>query len=465
MVIYPSSKLVRRKNVKIIIAGTGKVGSTLARQLTSEGYDITVIDSESDVLDSAVEQYDVMTVVGNCASKNILAAAGVETADLLIAVAGSDEVNLLCCLTAHAINPKLHTIARIRNPEYSSQIYDMREKFALSMTINPEKQAAIEIERLLKYPGFSKLETFAKGRVEIVELRVDEGSKLCGRSLIELNSVIKCKILICSVLRDGNVITPSGNFVLEEGDRIFVTASTDNLTVLLKNLGIITKKVRHVMICGGSRIAQYLSERLVKSGIDVTIIEKNLDRCMQLSATLPNVNIINGDASSSFELESEGMDRCDALVALTRMDELNIIISLYGHTHKIPNIITKLDYVDDSGILDFLPQSSVVCPKDLSCNAIVRYVRAMQNHTGAAIAVHLIADGKAEAIEFRLDKSTQNCGTPLKELKLKKGVLISCITRRGKTEIPDGNSSFMPGDSVIVVTNSGSIYQFGDIFE
>ncbi len=451
--------------MKIIIAGTGKVGATLARQLTSEGHDITVIDSENDVLDSAVEQYDVMTVVGNCASKNVLTAAGTETADLLIAVAGSDEVNLLCCLTAHAINPGLHTIARIRNPEYSSQIYDMRDTFALSMTINPEKQAAIEIERLLKYPGFSKLETFAKGRVEIVELRVEEDSKLCGRSLIELNSVVKCKILVCSVLRDGNVITPSGNFVIEEGDRIFVTAPTDNLTVLLKNLGIITKKVHHVMICGGSRTAQHLSQRLVRSGINVTIIEKDEEKCLQLSANLPNVDIINGDASSAFTLEGEGIDRCDALVTLTGMDEQNIIISLYGHTHGVPNIVTKLDHIDDNGILDFLPQSSVVYPKELCCNAIVRYVRAMQNQTGAAVAVHLIADGKAEAIEFRLDKSTPNCGKTLKELKLKKGVLISCITRRGKTEIPDGNSSFMPGDSVVVVTNSGAVHQFGDIFE
>ena len=451
--------------MKIIIAGTGKVGASLARQLTSEGYDITVIDSESGVLDTAGEQYDVMTVVGNCASKSILTAAGVETADLLIAVTGSDEINLLCCLTAHTVNPKLHTIARIRNPEYASHIYDMRDKFALSMTINPEKQAALEIERLLKYPGFLKLETFAKGRVEIVELRVDEDSKLCGLSLAEINSVVKCNILVCSVLREGNVITPSGNFKLEAGDRIFVTASTDNLTVLLKNLGIITKKVRHVLICGGSRIAYHLSQRLTKSGINVTIIEKNTEKCLQLSAALPDVDIINSDATSSFTLEGQGIERCDAIVALTGMDEQNIIISLYGHTHKVPNIITKLDHIDDSGILDFLPQSSVVCPKELCCNAIVRYVRAMQNQTGAAVAVHLIADGKAEATEFILDKSAPNCGTPLKELKLKKGVLISCITRRGKTEIPNGNSSFTAGDSVVIVTNSGAIHQFSDIFE
>lgn len=452
--------------MKIIIAGTGKVGAILARQLVSDGYDITLIDSDSQILDYTVEQYDVMTMVGNCASKGVLEEAGVTEAELLIAVTGSDEVNLLCCLTAHSINPRIHTIARIRNPEYATQIYDMRETFALSMAINPEKQAAIEIERLLKYPGFLKLETFAKGRVEIVELRVLEDSKLCGRSLSELNSVVKCKILVCTVLRDGNVITPDGDFILAEGDRIFVTAPTDNLTVLLKNLGMITRKVRHVLICGGSRISYHLSKRLAKSGIDVTIIEKDVEKCLQLSSLLPGVDIVNGDASSSYTLESEGVESCDALVALTGMDELNIIISLYGHTHKIPQVITKLDHIDDNGILNFLPQSSVVCPKELSCNAIVRYVRAMQNQTGAAVAVHLIADGKAEAIEFRIDKSTPFCSVPLKTLKLRRDVLISCINRRGKTEIPDGNSYFLPGDSVVVVTNSNNtIHQFSDIFE
>ncbi len=452
--------------MKIIIAGTGKVGAMIVRHLSTEDYDITVIDTDSEVLQYIEENYDVMTVNGNCAVKSVLDNAGVQQADIVIAAAGSDETNLLCCLTAHTMNPAVHTIARIRDPEYTAQIYDMREAFALSMIITPERRAAVEIERLLRYPGFLKLDTFAKGRIEIVELRIESDSKLKDKPLWELNSIVKCNVLVCTVVREGNVITPNGNVVLREGDRIFVTASTDDLTMLLKNLGIITKRAKRVIICGGSRICLYLTEKLTRLGIEVTIIDNDEDRCRELSALLPEVNVIKGDATSAHVLENEGIDHCDALIALTGMDELNLIISLYGHSHKVPQVITKLDHVDDNAILDLLPQSSVVCPKELSCNIIVGYVRAMRNQTGAASSVHLIADGKTEAIEFRVDKTTLHCGEELKSIKIRKNILLACITRRGKTEIPNGNSKFFPGDSVVVITNnSETIYQLNDIFE
>ena len=221
--------------MKIIIAGDGKMGSTLTRQLSMEGYDLTLIDSNPKVLGSSEERYDVLVVQGNCASMEVLLQAGVKDADLLIAVTGADEINLLCCMTAHGLNPRLHTIARVRNPEYADQIYKMRGMFALSMAVNPEKQAAQEIERLLQYPGFLKRDTFAKGRVEIVELRIDEHSKLCNVALKDMNNIVKCKILVCAVLRNGKAFAPDGNFVLQERDRIFVTAATSVLTILLKN--------------------------------------------------------------------------------------------------------------------------------------------------------------------------------------------------------------------------------------
>lgn len=452
--------------MKTIIAGSGKVGAILAHRLVAENYDVTVIDTDTDILQLVQEQSDVMTIMGNCAVKSVLSEAGVDDADLLIATAGVDETNLLCCLTAHTMNPDIHTIARIRNPEYTNQIYDMRDTFALSMIITPERRAAVEIERLLRYPGFLKLDTFAKGRVEIVELRIESDSKLNGKSLSQLNSITKCKVLVCIVLRDGNVITPYGDFILQEGDRLFVTASTNDLTLLLKNLGIITRKVKHVMICGASRICHYLCERLAGTGIDVTVIESDPEKCRQLSASLPEVNVVNGDASSSFTLEREGLDGCDALIALTGMDELNIIISLYGHSHKVPQIITKLDHVDDNAILDFLPQSSVICPKELCCDLIVGYVRAMEKQTGAAKAVHFIADGKAEAIEFRVDENTRHIGEKLKNVRIRKNVIVACISRRGKSEIPNGESVFTKGDTVIIVTKSGdTVYQLNDIFE
>lgn len=451
--------------MKIIVAGDGKVGSTLVRQLSMEGYDLTVIDLNLRTLENTAEQYDVMSVQGNCASMEVLKEAGVKEADLLIATTGQDEVNLLCCITAHGMSPKLHTIARIRNPEYTDQIYKMRDQFALSLSVNPERRTATEIERLLKFPGFLRRETFANGRVEIVELRIDGQSKLCNVSLNDMYQIARCAILVCVVLRDGKAITPNGDFVLQDGDRIFVTAPADNLTVLLKNLGIITHKVKRVILCGGSRISVYLAQKLQKSGITVQIIEQDKERCEQLARYLPDSCIIHGDASDRFLLESEGISGCDALVSLTGLDELNMIIALYAKVCKVPQIITKVGHMDGA-ILDSLPLGSIVCPKELCSNAIVRYVRAMQNQAGAARSIHRIADGHAEALEFRVDETTLHCRVPLKELKIKKNVLIAGISRGGNQEPPNGNSSFQPGDTVIVVSSGDTvIYKLNDIFE
>ena len=371
-----------------------------------------------------------MAVQGNCATMEVLERAGVKEADLLIAATSADEINLLCCLTAHGMNEKLHTIARIRNPEYTDQIIKMREVFPLSMTINPEKQAAVEIERLLRYPGFLKRDTFAKGRVEIVELRVDAGSPLCDHTLADLDSVVRCKVLVCALLRDGSAVAPDGNYTLLAGDRIFVTAPADTLQTLLKNLNIITHKVKRVLICGGGRLSYYLAKQLEMDGIAVRLIEQNYDRCVHLANVLPGVTVIHGDASDERLLESEGMDECDALVTLTGLDELNMVISLQGTIRHVPQVITKLGRVDNSHILDRLPIGSTISPKQLCCNAIVRYVRALRNQTGAAQTVHTIADGHAEALEFRVDENTKHIGEPLKNLHLKKNVLVVCITHR-----------------------------------
>ncbi len=452
--------------MKIIIAGNGKVGAALTRQLSVEGDELTLIDSNLKVLESSEERFDIMVVQGNCASMNILQQAGVREADLLIAMAGADEVNLLCCMTAHAMNARIHTIARVCNPEYTDQIYTLRDMFGLSMTVNPEKQAAIEIERLLKYPGFLKRDTFTKGRVEIVELRIDGKSKLCNVALNDMYNIVKCKILVCAVLRNGKAVAPDGNFVLREGDRIFVTAFTNTLTILLKNLGIITHKTKRVIMCGGGRVSYYLAKQLENSSIKVQIIEKDANRCTQLASLLPSACIIQGDATNQLLLESEGISGCDALVSTTGLDELNMIISLYGASCKVPQVITKLGHIDNTDILGNLSLDSVVSPKELCCNTIVQYVRAMKNQTGAALTVHTIADGQAEAMEFFVDNKVKHCGEPLKTLKLKKGVLVVCISKGATMEIPNGESYFQAGDIVYIVTGKGkNIYQLNDIFE
>lgn len=449
----------------IIIAGDGKVGSMLTRQLSSEGHDVTIIDSNARVLQSSVERYDVISVQGNCASMSVLQQAGVKDAQLLIAATGQDEINLLCCTTAHALNPKLHTIARIRNPEYTEQIYRMRNIFGLSMVINPENQAATEIDNLLKYPGFLRRDTFAKGRTEIVELRVDSGSKLCNVKLMDLKSIVRCQVLVCAVLRDGSAIAPKGDFTLREGDRIFVTALSQNLTTLLKNLGILTRRVRSVTICGGGRISYYLARRLEKSGMSFRIIDNDLNRCRELCELLPSAEVIHGDISQQDMLESLDLSKTDALVTLTGLDELNMIVSLYAGSQGVGQVITKLGHTGNRSVLDSLSLGSVICPRELVCSNIVRYVRAMENQTGAAISVHTIADGQAEAMEFLVDETTRHCGKPLKEIRLKSNVLIVSIAHGASTEIANGDSSFVHGDIVVVVTSNGEIIrQLNDIF-
>lgn len=451
--------------MKIIVAGDGKVGATLTRQLTAEGYDITLIDSNKDVLSSSMEQFDIMTVHGNCATKDTLLKAGITDTDLIIAATSADEVNLLCCITAHGLNKNLHTIARIRNPEYSSQIYDMRDMYALSMTVNPEKQASNAIEKLLRYPGFLKHDTFAKGRVDIVELRVKSDSKLCNIPLSALPAQTKCNVLVCAVIRNGEALAPNGDFVLQAGDRIFVTASVDNLSMLLKSLGMTPKKTKNILICGGGKISYYLAKRLEKSSVSVTLVEKDEKRCVELASLLPTTNIIHGDASDQNLLNSEGLADCEAVVTATGLDEMNMIISLYANNMGVPQTITKLSRIDSGSIPSNIPLGSIICPKELCCNSIVRYVRAIQNQSGAAIAVHFIADGQAQAIEFRVDEQTKHCGEALKDIKIRKNVLVVCITHNGKIEIPNGNSSFKKGDGIIIVTSSGDVVrQLNDIF-
>ena len=451
--------------MNIIIAGAGKVGKVLVRQLAAEGHSLTVIDQNSHTLETLVVRYDAIGVQGNCASKEVLEQAAVNNADLLITATDADEINLLCCMTAHGLNPNIHTIARIRNPEYTEQVLTMRDTFPLSLMINPEKQAALEIERLLKFPGFLRRESFAKGRSQIVELRIDSKSKLNNVALMDMSSVVKCRVLVCAVLRGGQAVAPSGTFVLQEGDRIFVTASTADLSVLLKNLGITTRPVRRVLLCGGGRVAYYLAQALEDDKISVLLLERDRARCVNLAEMLPTTQVIQGDCSNQALLEEQGIRDCDAVVALTGLDETNMVLSLYANTRGVNQTITKLSREETISIAGTLALGSIISPKELSSNIIVQYVRAMENQTGAAVSVHAIADGQAEAVEFVVDEKTRNCGVPLKAMKLKPDVLLASIIHGTDSQVPGGDSQFMPGDRVVVVTSRrGSLQQLGDIF-
>ena len=452
--------------MRILIAGSGKVGLELASQLSAEGHDITLIDRKSTCLQNAIEKYDVMTVEGNAASLDVLKAADVVNADLLIATTGLDEINMLSCVTARQLNPKIHTIARIRNPEYKDQVYLMKRDFGLSLAVNPEKEAAVEITRLINFPGFLKQDTFVDGRVEIVEIYLHENNALVNRHLYELPEIVQCKVLVCAVLRDGKAIMPSGDFVLEAGDEIFVTASTQNLRQLLKSLGIVAKKAKNVFLAGGSRIAYYLAKELTDEGLTVKIVDRDYERCEELVSLLPKAAVSCGDVSNHDFLEEEYFEQFDTLVTLTGLDELNIVLSIYGRSVGIQQVITKLGRAESMAMLDKLPVGSMICPKELCANSIVRYVRAMQNEIGPAITVHKIAEGQAEAIEFLVDDTTRHCGEPLKNIKTNENVLVCCISRGQNIEIPNGDSTFRKGDHIVIVSNGRTVIrQLNDIFE
>ena len=439
--------------MKIMIAGAGKIGSTLTRILSKEGHALTVIDNQADILDTIAEQCDAIGICGNAASMRVLERAGIRETRLLIAVTDADEVNLLACMIAHRLNPDVHTIARIRTPEYREQVYTLRDTFHLNMTINPELEAARAAARLLKYPGFLKIDTFAKGNVDIVELKIDERSPLKDIRLKDLDHIVHCNILICGVKRDGQMIMPDGDFSIQQGDLIYVTASTANLRTLLQNLGMLTKKTQRVLIAGGGVISYYLADELSRTGMACTIVELNEERCRQLSDLLPKATIVHGDAGSQAFLDGEGIDDSDALVTLTGLDELNLIISLFGHYRNVNQVITKLSHTENNRMMDSLPIGSVISPKELAANKIVRYARALRNRTGAAISVHSITGSNAEAIEFIVSKDTRHIGEPLKNLHIRPGVLLASISHQGRVVIPKGDSTFAAGDDVVIVTD------------
>lgn len=452
--------------MKIIVAGTGKVGNLLADQLTRDGHDLVVIDKNSAALEAALEQYDVMSIEGNSASVSVLRAANIEQTDLLIAATGEDETNLLTCLTAKGLNPDITTIARVRSPEYMESTDMLEEQLGLSLTVNPEFQTAHEISSLLRYPGFLSREEFVNGLVDLVELHVTAGSPICDKPLYKIADIVKCQILVCVVARRDEVIIPSGEFVLQEGDHVYVTASASNLTTLLHNLNIVTKRIRNVTITGGGRITYYLAKRLEDDRIGVKIIEQRRDRCEYLADRLHDATIIQGDASKESVLDREHIEKADAFISMTGMDELNVITSLYANELEVPKVVTKLGRGENISLIANMPVGSVITPKILCGNTILRYVRAMQNGSDAAETLHSIAGGRAQAYEFKVNEDTLHCNEPLKDIEFKKNILLATITRDRKIEFPGGNSFFQPGDRVIVVSNgSMPIIQLNDIFE
>lgn len=445
--------------MRIVIVGDGKVGITLTEQLSKEGHDIVIVDNNEEVLRDSVEQFDVLGVLGNGASLNVQQEANVGASDLLIAATSGDEVNLLCCILGRKLGVK-HTIARVRNPEYTQQLTFLKDELGLSMTINPERAAAMEILNLLRFPAALKRDTFAKGRVEIIELKVAGNSPLNGRSLSELPRIAKAApVLICAVTRGDTVYIPSGDFRLQEGDKINVTGTIQDLTAFIRRLKIIERRIHNVLLIGGSRIAFYLAAALITDGTSVKIIEIDPQRCEQLAAMLPHATVVCADGSRPSVLAAEGFEQSDAVITLTDIDEENIVISMYSSHMGVPKVITKINSIEYNAIYRNMGIESVVSPKNIVCSDIVRYVRAMENTSeDAVLALHRLVEGRVDALEFLVTDDTLHQEKKLRHISLKPNLLVACINRGGRIIIPGGNDYFQRGDTVVVVTTSDHMY-------
>jgi len=451
--------------MKIIIVGCGKVGVTLAEQLNREGHDITVIDTDGEKLRTITVQIDIMGVEGNGAIYQTQMDAGIEEADLLIATTTSDELNMLCCLIAKKAG-NCQTIARVRNPEYSQEIQFLREELNLSMAINPELAAAMEISRLLKFPSVIKIDTFAKGRVEIMKMIVPDHSRLHNMRVHEVMPKLGCNVLICAVERGHDVFIPGGNFQMKGQDKISFIASEQEANNFFNKTGIGRNSIKTALFIGGGKLTYYLAKMLENSDISIKIIEQDYKRCEDLSVKLPKAMIIHGDGSDQQLLLEEGIDSTDAFAALTGFDEENIMLSLYAASLSDTKLITKINRITFEDVINNLNLGSIIYPKLITADSIVRYVRAMQNSLGSNVeTLYKIVANKVEALEFRVESDAAMIGIPLEKLSFKPNLLVGCINRKGTIIIPKGKDMILAGDTVIIVTTQAGLKDIKDILQ
>ena len=451
--------------MKIIIAGAGKVGHSVASLLAEEGHDITIIDHDPETIQVLSNDLDVICVEGSATNPATLQEAGAEHADLLLAATEQDETNMICGISARKLGTP-HVIARVRDPEYLHQTEFLRETLGLSVIVNPEYECAKEISRILRFPGAVRVDAFSKGSLEIVEHKVPIGGKLEGVARKELVQRFGAKVLVGVVERGSNALIPNGDFVIRAGDRLSITGSTRELRRFFIAIGQYKRPVRQVMIMGGGRIAVYLTRMLQESGIQVTVVEKDRERCDQLCDLVPEAHVVCGDATRSDVLQEDGLSSADAFVALTGDDGDNIITALYAKSCAVDKIVVKVNRDYFAEILENAGLDSIVSPKDLVAQQLARYVRAMSNSMGGSMeTLYRLADGKVEALEFKVSPDSACVNIPLKDLKLRPNILISAIVRDGKSIIPDGSSRILPGDHAVIVTAAGRLQNMDAIVE
>ena len=450
--------------MRIVIIGAGKVGSTLAFQLVKEGHDVVVIDTEEERIKDLQNMTDIMALCGNGAKIDVLEEAEAGFSDIVIAATSADEVNILACFMARQLGAQ-KTIARVRNPDYRKQLELMKEEIGLSMIVNPELSAANEISRILRFPTADDVEIFCRGQVELVDYSIGDDCPLCGLSLMDVYLKYKVKILVCAVRRGEEVTIPNGEFVLQAGDTISITASPKNISSFFKAIGSFRAPTRNVMIVGGSPTAYYLASELTDMGINVKIIEQSQKRCEELSELLPKASIICADATEKDILLEEGLMNYDGFVALTGLDEMNIIYGMYAKAKNVEKVIAKINRLSFPEVIETSGIKSVVSPKQITAERISSYVRAVQNSyaKNKVESLRSIVGGKVEALEFVVRDEGKYIGIPLKDLHIRKNVLVAAIVRNDVAMIPNGNDCILYGDSVIVITTNLIVDELEDI--
>lgn len=411
-----------------------------------------------------VNQFDVLGVVGDGATYDILMEAGVDETDIIISVTESDELNILACLMAQKMGAK-NSIARVRNPEYLKQRSFMREQLGISMIINPEFEAASEIRRILLFPSAFKVDTFAGGKIELAEFRLKENAKLNGVSLHRLNKVSKTNVLICAVRRKEELIIPDGNFVLEQDDRIHVMGQHKDLVRFCHDINLFKQRTKRAIIVGGGRMGFYLARQLVEHGIQVKIIENNPKRCLDLSAKLPEATIIESDGSEEEVLIEEGIEDVDAFIALTGLDEENIVISLYAKQMRAKKTVAKVTRTNFTEVLDQLDIDSVISPKNIIASHILRYVRAKNTNDedDSVKTLHHLVNEDVEAMEFVVTPQTSFLNKKIAEVNLKENVLIAAISRKKGFVIPKGDTEIRLKDHLVIITTNRKICSLNDL--
>ncbi len=450
--------------MKIIINGCGKIGKVILASLVAEGHDVVAIDKDPQVLDDITNVYDVMGVCGNGTDSDILLEAGVDSVDLLVAVTGSDEFNMLSCFLAKKLGAK-NTIARIRNPEYNDKsLTFMREQMDISLTINPEQFAAVELFNILKLPSAAKVELFGSKKFQIIEIKLKSDSKLDGLKIMDIRNKFKAKFLISAVCRGEEAYIPDGNFVLKSGDRICISATTSEIVRLMKEIGIQQQPAKKIMILGGGKLAFYLAKKLSEGNNSVTIIEKKPEVCEVLCEAIPKVTVVNADGTDQEVLLEEGLLSVDAFVSLTGMDEQNILMSAYAQTKGVPKVITKVNRSALMPLAESWGLDTIISPKMTISDILVRYARALEDSQGSSVeTLYKLMDDKVEALEFIVKDSFSKCEIPFKELTLKPNTLVAAIIRNRKTITPTGDDMFMAGDRVIIVAANQRINTLSDI--